>query len=156
MKKMLCALCFMLTLALCIPVFAESTDVPADDDDLVRMLEEALEEAGLDYSCVTLNRKDKIIVVDICVDGLTAEVLHLKALGADETYEPWAEMKENMLFLYDSIREMFSSFNRDDMRLILQVVNDDAYIREDYSTIRYSPLLSIGIFRTVSVDVMAE
>lgn len=156
MKKLFCALCLLLTLSLCIPVFAESTVIPADDDDLVRMLEEALEESGYDYSCVTLNRDNKIIVVDIAMDGLTAELLALKELGADETFEPWAEMKEAMLTVYDGIRDMFSTVHRDDMRLILQLANDDACIREDYSTIRYSPLLSIGIFGFVSVDVMAE
>lgn len=156
MKKLLCALCLLLMLALCIPVCAESTVIPADEDDLVRMLEEALEQSGYDYSCVTLNRDNKIIVVDIAVDGLTADVLSLKELGFDETFEPWAEMKEAMLTVYDGIRDMFCNVHRDDMRLILQVANDDACIREDYSTIRYSQLLSIGIFGTVSIDVMAE
>ena len=156
MKRLLFTLCLLLTLLMCSHVCAESTVIPADDDDLVRILEEALEQSDYDYSCVTLNRDNKIIVVDIAMDGLTANVLALKELGADETYEPWAEMTEAMLTVYDGIRDMFSTVHRDDMRLILQVANDDACIREDYSTIRYSPLLSIGIYRIVSIDVMAE
>ena len=60
------------------------------------------------------------------------------------------------LFLHESVLDMFENVNRDDMRLILQVVNDDVFIREDYRTIQYNPLLSIGIFGTVAVDVMEE
>lgn len=156
MKKLLCALCLMLMLALCIPVCAESTVIPADEDDLVRMLEEALEQTAPDYSCVFLNREESIIVVDIAMDGLTADVLALKGLGYDESYEQWAEMKEAMLTMYESIREMFKIVHRDDMRLIVNLVNDDAYIREDYSTISHNPLLTIGIQGIVITDEMAE
>ena len=155
MKKLLCALCLLLTLSLCIPVFAESTVIPADDDDLVSMLEEALEETDPDYSRVTLNRQGKMIVVDIGMDGLTADVLALKEMGFDETCEPWAEMTEAMQTMYKGILDMFSTVHRDDMRLMLNVVNDDVFIREDYSTYGYNELLTISM-GVVITDAMAE
>ncbi len=155
MKRMLCALCILLMLAWVVPVCAESFVIAADEDDLVSMLEEALEQMECDYYEVTLNRKDKIIVVDIGMDGLTAYLLALKELGADETYEPWEEAKEAFLFLHDSILDMFATVHRDDMRLMLNVVNDDVFLRQDYSTYGYNELLTIvkGIFIT---DVMEE
>jgi hypothetical protein len=155
-KRLIFAVCLLLTLALAVPVCAESTIIAADEDDLVIMLEEALEQMEFDYSSVTLNREDKIIVMNIATDGLTADLLALKELGFDETYEPWAEMREAMVYLHKSVLDMFSTVHREDMKFILNVVNDDAYIREDYSTIYYNPLLTVSLYSMVFNDVMEE
>ena len=156
MKKLFYFLFLLLFLVLSVPTCAESAAIPADEDDLVSMIEDALGEVGFDYCNVTLNRKDKIIVVDVAFDGMTEQLLALKTLGFDDSLEDWREVKSVFLSMHTSILDMFKTVHRDDMRLILQLVNDDAFIREDYSTIRYNPLLSIGIFGFASIDVMAE
>jgi hypothetical protein len=50
---------------------------------------------------------------------------------------------------------MFSTVHRDDMRLMLNVVNDDVFIREDYSTYGYNELLTISM-GVVITDAMDE
>lgn len=153
MKKLLCLI--LLILCFAVPACAESV-IPADDDDVKIMLEEAFSAMGLDYCNVILNREMGMFVIDIAIDGLTENLLTLKSLGFNENYEPWVETKEVFMSMFDSVLEMFKTVHRDDLRLIINVVNDDAYIREDYSTIRYSPLLSIGTFRMFVYDVMDE
>ena len=138
-----------------IPSSAEVPIIPADDDDIVIMLEEAISQMGWDYSCVILNREKGIFVVDVAIDGLTENLLALKDEGCDETFEPWVQVKEFMLVMHGSILELFKTVHREDLRLMLNIVNDDAYIREDYSTISHNPLLSIGIYGMVAVDEMA-
>lgn len=155
MKKVLCFLLF-LSLFLHPHCFAETDFIPADDDDVVTMLETALEQAEFDYSCVTLNRNTGVFVVDIAFDGLTENVLMLKQNGYDENVEQWLQIKSTMQSMYDYILELFKGVHREDLRLIVNVVNDDAYLREDYSTISHNPLLSIGIFGMVIVDEMAS
>lgn len=154
MKKLFCLV--LLVLCFAVPACAESAVIPADDDDVKIMLEEAFAEMDLDYCNVILNREMGMFVIDIAIDGLTENLLTLKSLGLNENYEPWVKTKEVFMSMFDSVLELFKSVHRDDLRLIINVVNDDAYIREDYSTIRYSPLLSIGTFRMFVYDVMDE
>lgn len=156
MKKMLFVLFLLLALVLSVPACAESAVYPADEDDLVSMTKDVLKESGFEHYEVTLNRKDKIIIVDVAIDGMTEQFLALKDAGYDETLEEWCGIKDALLSMHSSILEMFRIVHREDIRLIFQLANDDAFIREDYSTIRYSPLLSVGIFGFVSIDVMAE
>lgn len=156
MKKMFRLFALILAICFVIPFAEGTTVIPADDDDLVIMLEECLQTLELDYSCVTLNRKQSIIVVDVAVDGLTENLLALKAEGFDETLKEWVQLKEYMQSFYSAIIGMFKTVHREDMRLIFNIVNDDAYIRQDYSTISHNPLLSFGIYGTVFIDEMAE
>ena len=151
MKKLLCLI--LLALFFAAPACAESP-VPADDDDITVMLEEALAQMEVDYSCVTLNREKGIFVVDIAIDGMTENLLSLKREGYDETLEAWAGIKDVMLSVHGSILELFKAVHRDDLGLIFNIVNDDACIRQDYSTISYNPLLTIGLYGMVTVDVM--
>lgn len=155
MKKIVCLFLVLSILVFAIPCNAEVPVIPADDDDIVIMLEEALAQMELDYSCVTLNRDKGIFVVDVAVDGLTKNLLALKSEGYDENFEEWVQVKNAMLFLHSSILELFKTVHREDLRLILNIVNDDAYIREDYSTISHNPLLNIGVFGMVAIDEMA-
>lgn len=156
MKKMIRLFALILAICFVIPFAEGTTVIPADDDDLVIMLEKLFQSLELDYSCVTLNRKQSIIVVDVAVDGLTENLLALKAEGCDETLEQWVQIKDYMQAFYSAIIDMFKSVHREDMRLIFNIVNDDAYIRQDYSTISHNPLLSFGIYGTVFIDEMAE
>lgn len=133
---------------------AESPVIPADDDDILIMLEESIAQLECDYSCVTLNRKQGIFVIDIAFDGLTESILAHKAEGYNENFEQWVQFKEGMLFAHASTLEMFKTVHREDLKLIINIVNDDAYIREDYSTISFNPLLSVGVFGTVGFDAM--
>ena len=151
MKKLLCLV--LLILCFAVPAHAESV-IPADDDDITIMLEEAIAHVGFDYSSVTLNREKGMFIVDVAIDGMTENLLSLKHDGYDETFEAWVGIKDVMLSMHGSIVELFKTVHREDLKLIFNVVNDDVYIREDYSTISYNPLLSIGLYGIVSVDVM--
>lgn len=156
MKRLLCVFSLLMVFLLAVPAYAESHVIPADDDDLKSMIEKSLNEVAFDYSNVTLNRERKIIVVDVAFDGITEQLLALKTLGADENLEDWQAIKSVFLSMYSAFTDMFKTVHREDMRLILQLVNDDAFMREDYSTILYNPLLSIGIFGTVDIDILGE
>ena len=154
MKKLLCIV--FLLLALCAQVFAESAVIPADDDDVKIMLEEAFSEMGLAYCNVTLNREKEMFVVDMAIDGLTQSVIAFKFFGFDETYEPWAQCRTSLVQMHSFVLDMFKTVGREDLRLILNIVNDDVYLRNDYENIRYNPLLSVGIFGNIYIDVMSE
>ena len=151
MKNLFCLV--LLILCFAVPAHAESV-IPADDDDITIMLEEALAQVEFDYSCVTLNREKGMFIVDVAIDGLTENLLSLKRDGYNETFEAWVGLKDVMLSMHGSIVELFKAVHREDLKLIFNVVNDDVYIREDYSTVSYNPLLSIGIYGIVAVDVM--
>ena len=151
MKNLFCLV--LLILCFAVPAHAESV-ISADDDDITIMLEEALAQVEFDYSCVTLNREKGMFIVDVAIDGLTENLLSLKRDGYNETFEAWVGLKDVMLSMHGSIVELFKAVHREDLKLIFNVVNDDVYIREDYSTVSYNPLLSIGIYGIVAVDVM--
>jgi hypothetical protein len=150
-KKLLCLV--LLILCFAVPACAESV-IPADDDDVRIMLEEALEKMEFDYSSVTLNREKGIFVVDIALDGMAMGLIYLKGQGYDESLESWVNIKDVMLSTHADILNWFKAIHRDDLKLILNVVNDDAYIRNDYTTISFNPLLTIGTYGMVTVDAM--
>ncbi len=151
MKKLFCLV--LLILCFAVPAYAESV-IPADDDDIKIVLEEVLAQMGYDYSSVTLNREKGIFVVDIAIDQLAMNLIYLKGQGYDETLESWANIKKVMLTTHADILEWFRIVHRDDLDLILNVVNDNVYIRNDYTTISFNPLLTIGTHGIVTVDAM--
>ena len=155
-KKLLYIVFLLMVLAFSVPAFAESAVIPADDDDITIMLEEAFAEIGLDYCNVILNSEKEMFVIDMAIDGLTQSVIAFKYFGFDETYEPWAKCRTNLQQMHRFVLDMFKSVGREDLRLILNMVNDDVYLREDYENIQYNPLLSVGIFGNVHIDVMSE
>lgn len=156
MKKLFCAVFLLMVLALSVPVCAESSVIPADDDDVRIMLEEAFAEMGLNYCDVILNKEKEMFVIDMAIDGLTQSVIAFKFFGFDETYEPWAQCRTSLEQMHSFVMNMFKTVGREDLRLILNLVNDDVYLRNDYENIRYNPLLTVGIFGFVSFDVMSE
>lgn len=151
MKKLFCLV--LLVLCFAVPACAESAAVPSDDDVKI-MLEETFAEIGLDYCNVILNREKGMFVVDMAIDGLTKSVIAFKYFGFDETYEAWANCRTSLEQMHSYALSKIKAVGREDLRLILNMVNDDVYLREDYENIQYNPLLSVGIFGTVSVDVM--
>lgn len=156
MKKLFCTVFLILVLVPSVPVCAESAIIPADDDDVRIMLEEAFSEMGLSYCNVILNREKEMFVIDMAIDGLTQSVIAFKFFGFDETYEPWMQCRTNLQQMHSFVLDMFKTVGREDLRLILNMVNDDVYLRQDYENIRYNPLLSVGIFGNIYIDVMSE
>lgn len=156
MKKLLCVVSLFLVLLFAVPACAESAVIPADDDDVKIMLEEAFSEIGLDYCNVILNREKGIFVIDMAIDGLTKNVLAFKDFGFDETFEAWAQCRASLQQMHSFVQNMFKTVGREDLRLILNMVNDDVYLREDYENIQYNPLLTVGVFGTVAFDIMDD
>lgn len=156
MKKLVCCFFLIASLLIITPCNADHTIIPADDDDICAILEENMSQMGFDYFSVVLNREQEIIVINVAIDGLTEQLLTLKENGIDETFEQWVQVKETMLFVHASILDFFETVHREDLRLVLNIVNDDAYIREDYSTISHNPLLCIGVQGFIMVDEMKE
>lgn len=80
------------------------------------------------------------------MDGLAANVATAKAAGYDETDESWAEAKESLAYMYDSIYELMETCGMKDPSLMVCVVNDAN--TENYLLVFYNG--------EVIYDVMAE
>ena len=50
---------------------------------------------------------------------------------------------------------MLHILGRNDLNLSISIVNDDAYIHQDYSTISYNPILSIRN-GTIYIDIVKD
>ena len=133
---------------------AESASDP-DIERITKSLEDDFSK-NYDYYNIIYNDKLNMFVVDIAFDGLMSMLIEAKNQGHDENMSEWVQMKDVMFLIYDAEIEFFKLEGREDIKLMFQIVNDDAFIHKDYSTIIYNPLFSISRMRTVLYDFMAE
>lgn len=123
-----------------IPVSNESN---VSNESIVSDVEKWLAE-GFDHYWVTYNEKNNNLMVNIAMDGLATSMIAIKHAGNDENYPIWVQTKGVILTLHDELSNYLTSAGYSVTNLIVQLVNDDAYIREDYSTIQYNPLFSVS------------
>lgn len=135
--------------------FAESS-TKAENDDLIQMLESAFSSFDLDYLDITMNEEKNMCVINIAVDGLAESAISIHDSGTQEEFYQWEQFRQIMVNLHSEVLSFFREVGREDLNLILSVVNDDAYFREDYKTIQYNPLLSVGIFGIICVDTISQ
>ena len=64
-------------------------------------------------------------------------------------------IRDAFVNFYDSISLMLHIVGRNDLNLSISIVNDDAYIHQDYSTISYNPILSIRN-GAIYIDIVKE
>lgn len=153
-------LCFFLVLCAIVvfpfPAFCANT-ISADVDDIISMIKSVISSEEGIYCEAHFNEKQNLIYVEIAFDGLATEVVYNCKKGVDPASEEWIVFQEAMMYLYDSLSTMLHIVGRDDLNLALSIVNDDAYIRQDYSTISYNPILAIrnGVVYIDIVKVMS-
>ncbi len=159
MKKLFCVL-FLLLLCLAFPVCAESSVSVSSNEDVKLYLEQYL-SAEFDYCDIVYNENLNSFYVGLSTDGLTKNVVEWLKNGKDETYEPWVQIKESVLEKENSIIDYYKSIGREDLHVMVSLLNDDAYMRNDYSSISINPLFcvtnnSAGYYNAVVTDCMAE
>ena len=86
------------------------------------------------------------IVVSVAQEGLAEAVVECMNAGYDETYEPWAEMRDNVVYMADTIYEFVKLLVREDCVVAVMVLNDQNHDN-----------LLIGITNgEVTYDILAE
>ncbi len=85
------------------------------------ILDKNFGESGIDYS---MAYEGSALAISVKADGVAAEVSNAIAMGYDDTYEPWANMRENMVSLCSSIYDALDSFGVKDGSVVVSVLND--------------------------------
>ena len=86
------------------------------------------------------------IVVSVAQEGLAEAVVECMNAGYDETYEPWAEMRDNVVYMADTIYEFVKLLVGEDCVVAVMVLNDQNHDN-----------LLIGITNgEVTYDILAE
>ena len=142
MKKLLCALCLLLTLTFSVPAFADSFIVPTEDEDILLIMNQIALASTFSYEKLWYYKPTNSICIDVAEDGFASSISELLEQGVDETYEPWVEFKEGMFDAYKSIMYYCASTGRDDVNVSLSFVNDDIYMRNDDSNLSALSFLS--------------
>lgn len=156
MRKTCALLVVLVSFVLPLCSFAESSPFRADADEVISTIETLLAE-GFEYSWVYYNETINNLTIDIAYDGLVSSLLEMKQAGYDRNHAYWVQTKGIMLIMHDELSSYLSSVGWKDTNLIVQLVNDDAFIRNDYSTIQYNPLFSattIGLRAGLYIDFM--
>lgn len=89
----------------------------------VTALQETLSQS-FDYCDVYYFEEMDRIKVRVAVDGLADLVNPLIEAGYDETFEAWAEYKENVITMYDALLEYVQTNFREDLTMTFHLVND--------------------------------
>lgn len=129
--------------------------VPADTDDIIYMIESLYDTEKSIYCKAYYNEDLNQIHIDIAFDGFITEVVCFCKKGIDPNCKEWLAIREAFVDFYDSISLMLHILGRNDLNLSISIVNDDAYIHQDYSTISYNPILSIRN-GTIYIDIVKD
>lgn len=100
---------------------------------------------SVDWCNVTYDYTQNAIVLDVAENGL-AETIAIVDENENllSVFTPkWQGFKENMINSCTQLKSGLNEYVMGDVHLILRIVNDDAVLRNDYSTITYNPLLVI-------------
>lgn len=90
----------------------------------IQTIAEAIEKNLDGFDGCEIDTEDKTITVSIWNDGIAESVLTLKNIGADETNEMWVKFRDSFRNLEKSMEDICTSNGRDDINIILNVVND--------------------------------
>jgi hypothetical protein len=112
--------------------------------ETIKLLLEGFLAQSFDYYSVEGDETG--ITINVGMDGVAAEVTAYKALGYDESYESWAQMKEDMMVYYNSTYDLIETLGMKDPLLTVSVVNDQ-------NTENTLLMIMYGVY---VYDVMAE
>ncbi|MGN0629263.1 MAG: hypothetical protein ACI4IW_06505 [Oscillospiraceae bacterium] len=101
---------------------AEPTPVSATE---IMAQIEAAAKGQVDY--FSIEGDETGITVSLAMNGIAEELLYASSLGYDETYEPWASNREALLNLYFLFEELIADNGREDIVLMVNLVNDTNY-----------------------------
>lgn len=139
MKRFICLLA-VLSLLVVIPFSAFASP---DIGTIVSQINEVGNgfSADGDYFRATYDYETKSVIVDIAIDGMLESTMIL--IRADDVNDGWYLPHNDMVMVYEVLNLFLRYNNAENINLVLRIVNDDAYIRQDYSTIVYNPLMVI-------------
>lgn len=103
--------------------FAEVAPKAESAERAVIALQETLSQ-NFSYCDVYYEEALNRIYVRIAVDGLADLANTLIEAGYDETFEAWAEYKENVITMYDALLEYVQTNYQEDLTMTFHLVND--------------------------------
>ena len=115
------------------------------DNETAALLIESVSKENFDYFDVEVD-EDGQFICRVGVDGVSVAVAMAKAAGYDETFPEWVEVKDNMIAMYDSMKELLETMEVDNPNPLIFVVNENN---------PENALLAIA-YGVVLYDVLAE
>lgn len=138
MKRLVCLLVVLCLLV----VFPFSALGSSDVGTIVSQINEiGSNNEYADYFLATYDYETSSIIVDMAINGMLEGTMVL--IRADDVNDGWYLPYNDAVMLYEVLNLFLRYNNAENINLVLRLVNDDAYIRHDYSTIAYNPLLVI-------------
>jgi hypothetical protein len=104
--------------------FAEGSPKAESAERAVIALQETLSQ-NFSYCDVYYEEIIDRIYVRVAVDGLADLVNPLIEAGYDETFEAWAEYKENVITMYDALLEYVQTNYREDLTISFSLLSDE-------------------------------
>jgi len=138
----------MLLLVVCLVVttsfsFAETaSNAKLDDETVISTIEAWLYSEGYDYCLVQFydnaNSNMTCLEAKVTFDGVTSSMITLKKAGHGPNSPKWVQTKAKMLTEIEEITAYLESVGYANVNVLMVLVNDDIYLREDYSTDKYA------------------
>lgn len=104
------------------PVTEQETLSGAEAADLVIAMMELSVAGKFDYH--KIEGDETGITLSIAMDGLAQDMVIAGYSGKDENYEPWVDVKENMVGLCNTIHDSAVQFGMDNPIIMVNVLND--------------------------------
>lgn len=107
-------------------ITSESTsEEPNTDKADIKTVLSLIEMQGLqNFEYHTIDGDETGITMNVGGNGIAAEVTSAKLMGKDQNYKPWADMKDNMIYMCNSTKELLEALGYDDTLVMLNLVND--------------------------------
>lgn len=141
MKKTICFLLVLCSMVLS-PLSALCASVNQDAIDNLLSAHNYVDNTEGVYSNATYNPKLNSIVFEVAYDGL-AEIVIEYCDEKNYDREGWDETKDLFFTLYSSYEPLLSLYGLKNVSIVLCFLNDDVYIRQDYSNALYNLLFVI-------------
>lgn len=117
--------------ALSANVTAAETSVPQDVteqstlslDELSSLLELGLSDNWEHYT-ISTDEETSLITVNLWQDGVALELYMIQSAGGGADNEDWVALKDSMLSMYNSLKELVETVGRSDVHLAINLLND--------------------------------
>ena len=142
MKKMCFFLVVCLTLV-CSVSFAETaSNAKPDTETVVSTIEGWLYSEGYDYCLVQFydntNSNMTCLEAKVTFDGVASSMIAIKKAGHGPNFPKWVQVKAKILTEIEEITAYLESVGYVNVNVLMILVNDDIYLREDYGTDKYT------------------
>ena len=107
------------------PVEPKTDDKSTSKTALISSFASIVESTLLDYySFAKVYAIDTGIAIQVANDGLGDAIFEAKALGLDESYEPWVDVRDSLLEVCDNIYDLSLYFGLDGIVINLSLRDD--------------------------------